>query len=175
MWQDYNVYNYGLGGTTMINSSTNPYMSSKQYSDCLTSGMTYDVILVMLGTNDSDRDKTNWTSAKDTLYLNGCKYIMKSMQNKNKDVLFVLANCPAYYNPNGYFGSAHVRELAESIVPKLNDAGFPTTFFDMYSVTAGHSEWFPDQLHPNDAGHKAMAKAWAESLQETIDAINAKK
>ena len=174
LWKDAIVYDFGSSGATMRDDLADTYTKRVPYTEALRAASTVDIFTIMLGTNDSDRDKSVWNSAKDLLYINGCKNIMEKMQNHNKDLVFVVANCPAYYDPNGHFGSQHVRELAESMIPDLNEAGFPTTFYDMYSVTAGHPEWFPDKLHPNDLGHKEMAKAWAVSLQEKIDSIQAK-
>ena len=58
-WQ---VKNFGLSGTTLMNSGNKPYQKSQQFKDALSSNP--DVVVIMLGTNDTK--PVNWRhSAKD--------------------------------------------------------------------------------------------------------------
>lgn len=34
-----------------------------------------------------------------------------------------------------------------------------TRYLDMFAFTEDHPEWFPDRLHPDEAGNRAMADA----------------
>lgn len=46
--------------------------------------------------------------------------------------------------------------------------GYPTAFFDMYSVTKELGAYFPDNLHPNELGHTLIAQELAKALEALI-------
>ena len=92
---------------------------------------------------------------------------MKALQRQNRDLEFVLVNCPTYFG-TGTFGSAEVRQVQAELVTSLNDSGCPTTLFDMYTATQNMSAHFPGGLHPNDMGYLKIAYAFAEFLQNFI-------
>jgi lysophospholipase L1-like esterase len=50
------VQNFGLSGTTLMNSGNKPYQKSQQFKDALSSNP--DVVVIMLGTNDTK--PANW-------------------------------------------------------------------------------------------------------------------
>ena len=125
-----------------------------------------DIFTIMLGTNDSNRDR-NWNNNSTLQYNESCLAIAAALKEKNENLRFVLANCPAYFGADG-FGSAMVRNLQKKLITTMNDAGYPTTFFDMYTVTKTMRAQYPDSLHPNDQGHMMMAEAFAEGLLKVI-------
>ncbi len=167
LWKDALVINFGNSGKTMRNDLADSYIRTSTYSDALRQAANIDIFTVMLGTNDSNRDR-DWTEADSKLYNDSCRSIFSALKKKNADLRFVLANCPAYFGSDG-FGSATVRNLQEALVKTLNDEGFPTAFYDMYATTKEMRSLFPDSLHPNDEGHMKMAEAFAGALGELID------
>ena len=104
------------------------------------------------------------------LYKNSCLGSMESLKKKNPDLKFVLANCPAYFGGSN-FGSAQVRLIQKALYSTAKEAGYPTTFFDMYSVTQTMRDYFPDSVHPNDMGHMKMAEQFAAYLQTLIASV----
>ncbi len=122
----------------------------------------------MLGTNDTWQDTTSWTDSDTELYNNSCLGIMESLVKKNANLKFVLANCPAYFGTATNIATAKTRQIQAALVPIVNEAGYPTTFYDTYTATKGLRTYFPDQVHPNDMGHLKMAQAFAEYLQTLI-------
>ncbi len=166
LWKDAVVINYGNSGKTMRRDLADAFMRTNTYMSALRQAAKIDIFTIMLGTNDSNRDR-DWTEEDSVLYNESCLALVEALKKKNSSLRFVLANCPAYFG-NDDFGSETVRELQDALVPVLNDAGYPTTFFDMYAVTKSFRSLFPDSLHPNDEGHRRMAEAFAEELQELI-------
>ena len=167
LWKDALVTNFGLSGKTMRDDLADSYMSTTTYTRALTSASSIDIFTVMLGTNDSNRDR-NWTNTSTQKYKNSCKTLFESLISKNKNLRFVIANCPAYFGTDA-FGSLQVRRLQEQLVDEMNALGYKTSFFNMYEVTKPLEAYYPDKLHPNGEGHIFMANAFAESLQKLID------
>ena len=166
LWKDALVQNYGRSGSTMRTDLADAYTKRVAYTNAVNAAKDTDLFIIMLGTNDSNRDQ-NWTNASSEKYNQSCLTIVKSLKDQNADLQFVLANCPTYFGTRG-FGSETVRNLQSALVKTLNDQGYPTTFFDMNSVTASMKDYFPDELHPNNTGHMLMAKAVAKSLEAFV-------
>lgn len=166
LWKDARVLNFGNSGSTMRSDLADAYTARGTYGTAVRSAASVDIFTIMLGTNDSNRDQS-WSEADSNAYNESCLNIMKALKAKNEDLQFVIANCPAYFGGSN-FGSAKIRQLQTALVPMANDAGYPTTFYDMFSVTKTMSAYYPDQLHPNDMGHLKMAQAFAEYLQTLI-------
>lgn len=160
LWRDYNVYNYGLGGTSLINSSANPYMSSRQYNDCLTSGMQYDLILVMLGTNDSKVVGDTWTDAANTEFMSCAKTLFASLKEKSPEARFAYMNCPVKFTEAGY-ANAYMLPVQKEAATLLAKEGYDITHYDMraYTTEVLTKDNFPkDGLHPNYDGYYKIAE-----------------
>lgn len=171
LWQDYNVYNYGLGGTSMINSSTNPYMSSKQYADCLASGMTYDVILVMLGTNDSKVIGDTWTDAANDEFMSCAKTLFASLKEKSPSARFAYMNCPVKFTEAGY-ANEYMLPVQKEAAKMLASEGYDITHYDMraYTTEVLTKENFPkDGLHPNYEGYYKIAEGALDLVYHLVD------
>ena len=166
LWKDALVTNFGLSGKTMRNDLADAYTKTTTYTRALASASGMDMFTIMLGTNDSNRDR-NWNANSTQQYKESCRLLLENLTKKNKDLSFVLANCPAYFGSDD-FGSRTVRDLQKSLVKEMNDLGYPTTFFDMHKVTVELRDTFEDKLHPNEYGHVEMARAFAEALEAII-------
>ncbi|MBR6768602.1 MAG: hypothetical protein IKM34_03850 [Clostridia bacterium] len=169
LWKDAIVHNFGDSGSTMRNDHGDAYTKTTPYQNAVKAASTVDIFTIMLGTNDSDRFRT-WTDRDTEVYNQDCLSLMDTLQKKNKDVKFVLANCPAYFG-SGSFGSANMRLIQKALLSIVNDAGYPTTFYDTFSATKTLRAHFPDSLHPNDMGHLKMAEAFSEYLLTLINPV----
>lgn len=197
LWQDYVVYNYGLGGTTMMNMSKSPYQSSAQYADCLGSGKTYDIIFVMLGTNDAnfaveewkqangyapatpwgdilatknDAWEEAWTDELNASYMESCEELFAELAAKNPEARFAFMNCPIKFTKAGY-GHADMLTVQAEAVAMLKAAGYDVTFYDMraYTTEVLTSDNFRDGLHPNYAGYALIAEGVLDLLYHLTD------
>ncbi len=173
LWKDAKIINCGHSGTTMRDDLLLAYVDCNRYPKALENAPEVDIFTIMLGTNDGDRDTSEWGEEQDRYFIDCCKFIMQSLKDLNPDVRFVVAKSPDCFNVKTLESCEHVRELTESMIPELNDSGFKTDFVDIYAVTAGHAEWFPDTIHPNNDGHMAIGTAWANRLNEVIDEMQA--
>jgi len=167
LWKDAIVSNYGRSGSTMRSDLADAYTKRAAYTNALNAAKDTDIFIIMLGTNDSNRDQ-NWNDASSEKYNQSCLDIVKALKTENPNVRFVLANCPTYFGTRS-FGSETVRTLQSALVKTLNEQGYPTEFFDMHTVTATMKDYFPDELHPNNTGHKLMAEAFSKALKPMIE------
>lgn len=169
-WQEYVVYNYGIGGATMRTDFTDSYQTypnrTEIWQRCLAKSKNngFDIVLIMLGTNDSNRDTRTgdgiWTAADDTRYKNDFRSIVDQVKAGSPNAEFVLMNCPATYGSKTSYGSAHVVELQTQISTAMKNEGYNMHLFDMNAYTKKYlgSSLFPDGLHPANEGHDKMAQ-----------------
>ncbi|MBQ8287314.1 MAG: hypothetical protein IJX76_00900 [Clostridia bacterium] len=169
LWQDHLIINVGNSGKTMRDDLALCYRGTTQHAAVRRYAPLYDYALIMLGTNDSYFDR-NWTATDDERYLTSAENLVADLTKNNDALQIMIMNCPIYYGTNGS-GSQQVRTLQGLLPGRLTDAGYSTTFFDMYTFTAEHlgRENFPDELHPGDTGYQIMAAKLAEVLAALED------
>lgn len=164
LWQDYLILNYGNSGKTMRDDLGGRYEGTPQYSAVRRNASKFDMALIMLGTNDSNQDRS-WTDADDAAYNRSALELAKVAGKSNKDLKLVIMNCPVYYGSENS-GSPRVRWLQAGLVSLLTEAGFDTSFYNMHEYTEqklGRAR-FPDLLHPDDRGYFMMAEGLAEMI-----------
>ena len=161
----YSVKNFGASGYTLQESCDRPYTSHKRYKKSL--DFKPDVVLIMLGTNDTK--PYNWISTE--AFQDDYRQLILSYQElpSRPDVILMTPASvfPENFNPakpykirSGVAGEAAkaVRELAKEL-------GLP--FIDIHEVTASHPEFFlQDGVHPNELGAKAIARTVYEALKD---------
>lgn len=166
LWQDCLVLNYGCSATTMRNDLGYPYTTSPQYAALVPHADAFDLVFIMLGTNDSYSDYL-WTADGDAAYLNAAQELVAVMRRGNPDLPVVVMNNPAYYG-QADLGMGHVRVLQNTFVSLLREQDAPVAFFDMNALTQAEltAKHYPDDLHPDDYGYLQMAKAVSGVIAE---------
>lgn len=169
LWKDYIIVNLGNSGKTMRDDLPDKYNATAQYAAALKNAASFDLVTIMLGTNDSNRDR-NWDSKDDETYNRSALDIAKAIKKKNENVGFMIMNCPAYYGGDA-FGSKHVRDLQKELPALFEQNGHTCAFFDMYTFTNKQltKSRFPDTLHPNDEGHYLMAERLSTVLPQVFE------
>ena len=125
----------------------------------------------MLGTNDAYHAK-GWTAIEKTQFKTDCAALFKALYEKNPAMQFVLMNSPACFGSRANsYDMLPLRLLQSELVGEMNEAGYKTTFFDMFSVTRSMEKNFPDSLHPDKAGHAIMAEALSKTVKEITISI----
>lgn len=163
----YHVENFGHSGRTLSNDGDSPYTESKQYK--LSLEYDADIIIFMLGTNDSKPD--NWTDA-DT-FIAEYEALLDSYRENNPDVRIILCTPPrAFFTGNKTDGKTSFDiqpAVVEEIVTRIKTFALLNEYecIDIYDVTQGHSEWFcSDKVHPNADGARAIAEAVANKINK---------
>ena len=147
------VVNLGVSGSMLLDEGSFPYRSTGNIERA--KELDADMAIIMLGTNDAHT--AIWTPERHREQLRALVREMKGAQGTT-DIVLMVPPC-VFYEPGleaygfnvdaiGVDMRAVVAQVAEE-----EDAHF----VDLYALTEDHPEWFPDQLHPNDDGHRAIA------------------
>lgn len=163
------VKNFGHSAATMLSVGDLPYQQQSEYTAATSfasgagSSAVVDVI-IMLGTNDSK--PYNWTVGSSTRaeqFRKDCAAMV--------DHFSQLATHPAVYlalPPRAYANSYQISGtvIHDQILPIIKQvaADKGVSVIDIDTPTAGHPEYFPDGVHPNDAGYKILAQAMHDGL-----------
>ena len=146
---EYEVRNYGLNGRTLIKDADCPYTEEMYYKQSLE--LNADLCIIMLGSNDSRSFCWNADS-----YRSELADFVKAYQNTGAKVyLMQPTKC---FNTSGYGISDKV--IREEIYYIVSDVAEETGagLIDLYTLSEPHSDWFPDTIHPNAEGNKAIAE-----------------
>ena len=161
----YSVKNFGASGYTLQESCDRPYTSHKRYKKSL--DFKPDVVLIMLGTNDTK--PYNWISTE--AFQDDYRQLILSYQElpSRPDVILITPASvfPENFNPaKPYKIRAGVAgEAAKAVRELAKELGLP--FIDIHEVTASHPEFFlQDGVHPNELGAKAIARTVYEALKD---------
>ena len=159
---NYIVQNLGLGGRTMMKTGDAPYWNEQYYQDALNSEA--DIIILMLGTNDSKYYQWNQTE-----YVKDFLEMATNFKNldSNPD-LYVMIPPPLYEEGAIQANQTVINEIFPELIPNLakNLSLGDDKVIDIFSAMGGagldHYELFCDgqncdPCHPNDAGYTFMA------------------
>lgn len=161
----YEVRNFGVSGATALAHSNRPYVDRPQYK----TAQEYkpDVVVVMLGTNDSKHPTApttrptdvpdNWSRKAE--FVGDFRTILGAFRAANADVkLYVATPVPAYPPSLGGINPATIHDEIVPMIREIAQAEHATVI-DLHAALSGQGEKFPDHVHPNEAGARAMAEA----------------
>ena len=162
---DYAVTNYGVSGTTVMKNGDSPYWNQSAYRNSMSANP--DIVIIMLGTNDSK--PANW--AKKDQFAGDFEALIEGYQNLSTHPTVYVATCATAYN-NGAF-SIVPAVVDEEIVPleKQIAKAMGCTVIDVNAATKNMPENFPDNIHPNAAGHEVIASAVYDVLNAPASTI----
>lgn len=148
-WQ---TRNFGVGSATLLQQGDKPYMKQTAYQQALS--WNPDVVVIMLGTNDSKPD--NWVFSDDFV-IDYCALINSFADLPSRPRIWICKPVPAF---NAAFGIRN-EVIRDEIIPlieqiaALRDVGV----IDLYHPLLDASDLFPDGIHPNAEGAGLMAEA----------------
>lgn len=160
--EDYIVQNYGIGGRTLQNEGDKPYRRENLFEKSQV-GLP-DVVLIMLGTNDSK--PYNWNAKEYTKQLQDFVGVYKGL--KNGPEVYLMTCCAAFcvagkdevaYHIDGTVIVSEINEIIRQVGILCN-----VPVIDIYSVTQNHPEYFTDGVHPNAVGNKVIAQTIYTSI-----------
>ncbi len=153
---DYEILSYGVGGATLLSNGA-PYTKHEFFK--LSQETKPDIVLIMLGTNDS-RSET-WNASE---YERQLKTFIDSYRSaSNHPEVYVMTPPAAYGNKIGINGGV----IASEIVPIIYRVAAQTKikYIDIFSLTKNNPELFRDGVHPSYTGYKVIANKIATTLR----------
>lgn len=160
--EDYKVTNYGIGSRTLQDGGDYPYRAEKVFLQ--SQEFSPDIVLIMLGTNDSK--PFNWNADEYERQLR--EFVEEYMNLPSKPQVYLMTCCAAFcmkgkekvaYEING---TIIANEVRDTIMQVGKEKDIPV--IDIYSVTKGHPEYFMDGVHPNATGNQVIARAVFELI-----------
>jgi lysophospholipase L1-like esterase len=151
------VGNFGVSGRTLMDKGDHPYSKEKKYQMALE--MKPDVVIIMLGTNDTKPQ--NW-KFKDEFEADYKKLIKSFQDLESKPRIYICRACPVIGNGSFKITEAGIQEQIPIVnkIAKEMDLGI----IDMYAALKDTPELIPDKVHPNAEGGGKMAAAAAAVL-----------
>ena len=153
-WQ---VSNFGVSGATLLNSGDKPYQKQAAFQNALK--LSPDVVVIMLGTNDSKPQ--NW-KFKDQFAADYKDLIEKFKSLPSHPQVFICDPVPVPGAGNYGINEAGVQEEIPMLEKVAREEG--TGLIDLHGALAGKDGFFPDRVHPNVDGAAAMAKTVFKAL-----------
>jgi len=150
--QRYVVGNFGACGTTVSLDSELPYIRTRAFQDALK--FKPDIVIIMLGTNDSLSNLELYNSS----FVNYYKNIIEAFQAlASRPKIWIVLPPPIFDDEMGAINPEYFKHsLIPFIKETANQANLP--FIDVYSALENFSDYFPDGVHPNDEGARLIAK-----------------
>ncbi|GAB4038085.1 GDSL-type esterase/lipase family protein [Spirosoma jeollabukense] len=154
----YDVLNFGVSGKTVLQHTVNSYMATTAYQDALKSSP--DLVFIKLGTNDS---RLPYRLQIDT-FATDYKILIHSFRDLPTHPRIVLLLPVASFLTDTTKQTE--KAISQLILPRIRQVAFEEKYelIDLHSLFLNHPDYFPDQLHPNEAGATIIAKR----LQEVV-------
>jgi acyl-CoA thioesterase I len=158
----WDVRNFGHNGATMLTKSDLPYVKQKEHDEAL--AFKPDVVIIMLGTNDSkhrgdgsldaENAVDNWQYKAD--FVPDYEALIATFRKANPAAKFYLC----YPTPcfPGRWG-INDKTIRDEVIPLIRQVARKSNAktINLYKTFSGKKELFPDTVHPNAAGAKLMA------------------
>lgn len=146
------VGNFGVSGRTLLKKGDHPYWNEKAYKDALASAP--DVVIIMLGTNDTKPQ--NWQFESE--FVADYTELVKSFQAlESKPRIYVCRPCPVPEPGNFGINEKNLQEWIKRIDQLAKDMNLGV--IDMHKALEDNPKLLPDRVHPNAEGAGEMAAA----------------
>jgi acyl-CoA thioesterase I len=165
----WDVRNFGVNATTLLKKGDLPYFKQKAHAEALE--FKPDIVVIMLGTNDSKHREdgsleaahaiNNWQYRSD--YVPDYEALIAEFRQANPAVkVYVCLPTPCF---PGRWGINN-KTIHDEIIPMIRQVAEEThaTIIDLYTALLGKGDLFPDTVHPNKAGARLMAAAIYRAL-----------
>lgn len=169
MGPGYDVRNFGHSGATLLQKGDLPYIKQQEHSDAL--AFKPDIVVIMLGTNDSKHHggglattnevAENWQHKAD--YVSDYKSLIAEFRHANRRAkIYVCYPTPCFPGRWGIDDNT----IHFEILPLVHQVARQShaKVIDLYTPFVGKPGFFPDTVHPNAAGAKMMAAVIYQAL-----------
>jgi|GEM_PF-1297283 lysophospholipase L1-like esterase len=165
---DYDLHNFGVGGTTVALASETPYMSTNAFQSAL--DFNPDIVIIMLGTNDAQPSLFQYN----TTFVENYTTLIRAFQKLPSNPKIWLVQPPPIFSDCG--GLISPTYFEQTIIPSIKQVGSKTNVpvIDVYSLLIDYPEYFPDGIHPTQSpdiiGNEPAAQIIATAIYKAITA-----
>ncbi len=146
------VQNFGITTTTMLKNGDVSYWNSTQFKDYM--DYAAEICIILPGTNDSKPQ--NWDVYGDE-FIDDCLSMIDTIKTRNPLTKFIVC-----YPPPAYEIVWGIRDsvILNGIIPAVDSVLAKTGagLIDSYHPLLDSVSLFPDKIHPNVQGSRAMAE-----------------
>lgn len=160
----YKVRNFGFNGATVQNTGDRPYRKQAKFQKSL--DFAPDIVLIMLGTNDTKTE--NWTDL-DTFMKEYEDLIGYYEELPSRPEIVLMTSSAVFSDENMKrkytIADGRVQEEREQIIKLGKERN--VRVIDIYGLTKDNPQWYLlDGVHPDKAGAKAIGEYVCKSLKE---------
>jgi acyl-CoA thioesterase I len=158
---DYVVGDFGAGGTTVSINMGNPYMNSSAFS--LAKEFKPTIVIIMLGTNDANKDLNESASAYMADYV---KLITAFQSLPSNPKIWIVQPPPIFDSTLPLKNSILLETILPSIQTVANQTG--VHLVDANSPLLDCHDYFSDGVHPNGRGAQIIADSIYAELKSEL-------
>ncbi|WP_075349091.1 GDSL-type esterase/lipase family protein [Algoriphagus marinus] len=155
----YQVANFGVSGRTMLRKGDYPYWNEPQFQQV--KDFAADVLIIMLGTNDSKPQNWKFASEFRQDYLDMIHEFKKTMPVDGK--VYVILPVPVTRVNFGITPDVMNNEQRLMLIDIAHESG--SELIDLYTPFMGKEDLLPDGVHPNTEGLGIMARVIARAIR----------
>lgn len=152
------VKNFGVSGATMMNGTDRPYQSRREMQAAL--DYKPDVVLIMLGTNDSR--PTCWKTDSLAAYEKDCRELVQKLAALESKPRIFLLKSPPLFGKNLAPNNAAVTQQTGALDAVARAAGLGV--IDVNGALQGQPKLFSDNVHPTSQGATVIAETVYSAL-----------
>ncbi len=155
----YEVVNFGVSGRTLLRKGDYPYWNEPQFQQV--KDFQADILVIMLGTNDSKPQNWQYASEFRQDYLDMIAEFKKTMPADGK--VYVIMPVPVTRENFGITPEVMNNEQRMMIMDIARDSG--SELVDLYTPLMDKADLLPDGVHPNTEGLGIMASVIARAIR----------
>ena len=155
--EGYDVRNFGVSATTMLNKGNKPYMLENDYLDA--KKFQPDIVTIKLGTNDSK--PINWCYSKD-FDDDMLQMVDELLALPSKPKIYLCYPAPAFQG--NYTISDSI--ITHGVMPMIRKVAKKRKLeiIDLNTPLQAHNDLFRDNIHPSKYGARIIAENIYEAL-----------
>ncbi len=156
----YDVTNFGVSGTTMLKTGDDPYWNHPQLQQAL--AFQPDIAVIWFGGNDAKPQ--NWTGHM-AEFITDYEAMVHAFQALPTQPRIYLMLSMVTHDTEGIPKAV----LEQQVLPEVGQVGADTgsILVNYHDAFIGFPQFFPDGIHPNDAGTSAIGRFVAEIIVDT--------
>jgi lysophospholipase L1-like esterase len=156
--EKFKVRNFGVSGMTLLKKGDKPYWKNQVFKDA--TDFEPNIVIIKLGTNDSKpQNRTNITEFASDL----AAMVDHFAALETKPRIYLCLPVPVFQTLSGINEASVAGEIVPAIKKVAAEKKLP--MIDLHTALSGEPSLFPDGVHPDTAGAKAIAETVYASIR----------